>query len=120
MLSPGCVSYHLSMRVAPRQPSSDKSPSIVKRPVAREMRIGSPASGDCAAPCAGMPSVEPNTIAANHLDGTEVVVLYNFAIADRPIADRMCLPRAPRLRLARPLLVESPAGRERTLCEPFR
>jgi hypothetical protein len=48
VLSPGLTSYHFSTRVAPRQRSSDKSPSTVIRADVRAMRIGSPDRPDCA------------------------------------------------------------------------
>src|SRR5262245_24661205 len=109
MLSPGCVSYHFSTRVAPRQPSSDRSPSMVKLPDAREMRIGSPASDDCATACAGATVARASTTTALRVNSTDLVVLYIFTI-DRSYS----LPRAPRLRSFGALSsVESPAGRER-------
>src|ERR1051325_6728649 len=53
MLSPGLVSHHLSMRVADFQAGSERSPSTVMPPGAREMVIvGCPASAASAA-CSG-------------------------------------------------------------------
>jgi len=49
VLSPGCVSYQVSIRVAPRQPSSLRFPSMTMGAGARARRIDGPLSADCAA-----------------------------------------------------------------------
>jgi len=57
VLSPGLVSYHLSTRVASRQPSSFSSPSMTIFPAARVIGMRSPDSAVCAAAaeCADQP-----------------------------------------------------------------
>src|SRR5262245_54269531 len=65
VLSPGLTSYHFSTRVAPRQPSSASSPSMVMAPGARAIRIVSPASADWAARGVAKPSTSTAPIAAS-------------------------------------------------------